>query len=125
MSTPESYAGVKAAGKFVEVELLLRATLPVEERFSLLLFDTSGSEVTLLAPDRTLYPVGVAAESLGQRVLVKSSAQVLALVPDRDGSHSALAVTVVFDASLGTREFTLRVKDFPPVKIELPMERKE
>ncbi len=125
VSTPESYAGVKAAGRFVEVELLLRATLPVEDRLSLLIFDTSGSEVSLVAPDRTLYPVGIAAESLGQRVLVKSSAQVVALVPDRDGNHSALAVAVVFDASLGTREFTLRVKDFPPVKIELPVERKE
>ncbi|MCL5287799.1 MAG: S9 family peptidase, partial [Acidobacteria bacterium] len=88
VSTPESYAGVKAAGRFIEIELLLRATLPVQERLSLLLFDTSGSEVSLVAPDRTLYPVGVAAESLGQRVLVKSSAQVVALQPDR-GGHPA------------------------------------
>jgi len=125
VSTPESYAGLKAAGRFVEVELLLRATLPVEERLSLLIFDTAGSEVTLVAPGRALFPVGVAAESLGQRILVKSSAQVVALAPDRDGNHSALAVAVVFDAPLGAREFTLRVKDFPPVRIELPIERKE
>ncbi|MBI3662195.1 MAG: S9 family peptidase [Acidobacteria bacterium] len=123
--TPESYAGVKATGRFVEVELILRVTLPIEERLSLLVFDTAGSEVTLAAPERTLFPLGIAAESLGQRVLVKSSAQVVALVPDRDGDHSALAVAVVFDAPLGAREFTLKVKDFPPVKIELPVERKE
>ncbi len=125
VSTPESYAGVKAAGRFVEIELLLRATLPIEERMSLLIFDTAGSEVRLVAPERTLFPLGVAAESLGQRVLVKSSAQVVAMAPDRDGNHSALAVAVVFDAPLGAREFTLRVKDFPPVRIELPVERKE
>jgi dipeptidyl aminopeptidase/acylaminoacyl peptidase len=125
VSTPENYAGVKAAGRFVEVELLLRAALPAEERLSLLLFDTAGSEVTLVAPERTLFPLGIAAESLGQRVLVKSSAQVVALAPDRDANSSALSVAVVFDAPLGAREFLLRVKDFPPVKIELPIERKE
>jgi hypothetical protein len=124
VSAPESYAGVKSAGRFVEVELLLRVAQPVEERLSLLIFDTAGSEVTLVSPERTLFPLGIAADSLGQRVLVKSSAQVVALTPDRDGNAAALSVAVVFDAPLGAREFLLRVKDFPPVKIELPIEVK-
>jgi len=120
--TPESYAGVKPSGRFVEVELLIRAAVPTDERFSLLIFDNAGSEVTLVAPDRTLFPLGVAAESLGQRALAKSSAQVVALVPDRDGQHSALAVAVVFDAPATAREFILKVKDFPPVRIQLPVD---
>jgi dipeptidyl aminopeptidase/acylaminoacyl peptidase len=119
---PESYAGVKPTGRFVEVELLIRAFLPTEERFSLLLFDTAGSEVQLVAPERTLYPVGIAAESLGERVLAKSSAQVVAMAADRDGRHSTLAVAVVFDAPASAREFVLKVKDFPPIKISLPQE---
>ena len=122
--TPESYAGVKPKGYFVEVEFLIRAVEPTEERFSLLVFDTHGSEIVLAAGDRNLYPEGVVAESLGQRVLARSSNQVVAFVPDREGKHAAMAVTVAFDAPAGAREFTLRVKDFPPVRIDLPREEK-
>jgi dipeptidyl aminopeptidase/acylaminoacyl peptidase len=118
---PQSYAGVKPKGQFIEVELLIRALEPTEERFSLLVFDTSGSEIVLATEDRNLYPEGVVAEALGQRVLVKSSGQVVAFVPDRQGGHSAMAVAVAFDAPLGAREFTLRVKEFPPIRIELPL----
>lgn len=118
--TPDAYAGVRPEGRYVEVELLIRAVQPTGERFSLLVFDTAGSEIFLVAPDRNLYPEGVVAESLGQRVLAKSSAQVLAFVPDADGHHPAVAVA--FDSPPGTREFLLRVKEFPPIRIELPVE---
>jgi acetyl esterase/lipase len=124
--TPESYAGVRAQGRFVEVEFVVRATSPITERFSLLIFDTAGTDVSLQVtlPEalagRPLFPLGVAAESLGQRVLVRSSAQVAALLPDRDGLNTAMAVAVVFDAPPETREVTLRVKEFPPITIQLP-----
>ena len=48
----------------------------------------------------------------------------VAIAPDRNGNHTALAVTVAFDAPATAREFTLRVKDFPPVRFELPREEK-
>jgi dipeptidyl aminopeptidase/acylaminoacyl peptidase len=119
--TPESYAGVKPRERFVEVELLIRAAAPTEERFGLTLLDSPGSDVWLEAPDQSFYPVGIAAESLGQRVLAKSSGQVVAFVPDRDGGSAALAVTLVFDVALETRELLIHVKSFPPVRIELPV----
>jgi dipeptidyl aminopeptidase/acylaminoacyl peptidase len=122
--TPESYAGVKPKGYFVEVELLIRAIEPTEDRFALLVFDSIGGDLAMLAGDRNLYPEGIVAESLGQRVLAKSSNQVLAFIPDRDGKHAAMAVTVTFDAPAAAREFILRVKDFPPVRFELPREEK-
>jgi hypothetical protein len=122
--TPESYAGVKAKGFFLEVELLVRAVEPTEERFSLLVFDSRGSEISLAAGERSIYPEGVVAESLGQRVLAKSSNQVVAFVPDKEGKNTAMAVTLAFDVPAGSHEFTLRVKDFPPVLIELPSEEK-
>jgi hypothetical protein len=73
----------------------------------------------LEAPDQSLYPVGIAAESLGQRVLAKSSGQVVAFVPDRDGGSAALAVTLVFDVTVETRELLVHVKDFVPVRIRV------
>jgi dienelactone hydrolase len=119
---PESYGGIRAKGRFVEVEFVVRALAPTEERFSLLIFDTTGSEVTLLAGEQTLAPAGLVAESLGERLLVKSSGQVVAIQPDKNGQHAALAVAVAFDAPADAREFLLRVKGFPPVRIELPAE---
>ncbi len=123
--TPESYAGVRPRGQFVEVEILLRALTPAEGRYSLLLFDNVGGEVQLQSPDKTLYPEGVVTETLGQRLLARASSLVSAVVPGRDGSGagqpSTLALAIVFDASPGARDFVLRVKDFPPVRIELPL----
>ncbi len=128
VNAPESYGGLAPRGRFVEVELILRATAPVTERFSLLLFNTSGSEIWLEASGGSgvavtggaLYPEGLVSEILGQRLLAKSQAQVVAIQPDRDGNYGALAVAVAFDAPPGAREFLLRVKDFPPVRIEVP-----
>lgn len=48
----------------------------------------------------------------GQRVLVKSQGH---------GNHAALAVTIAFDAPRDAREFVLKVKEFPLVRIELPV----
>ncbi len=118
--TPESYAGIPPKGRFVEVELLVRATSPTKERFSLLLFDTAGTEVSLATDERPIYPAGLVAEALGERFLVKSSGQVVTMAPDKDGNHTAMAVAVAFDAPADVREFLLKVKEFPPVKIELP-----
>lgn len=121
--TAENYGGIKPKGRFVEVELLVRATAPTLERLALLVFDTAGSEVSLVADGRPVYPAGLVAESLGQRLLVKSSGQVVAIEPDKDGNHTALAVAVAFDAPADAREFTLRVKEFAPIRIELPVEK--
>ncbi len=120
--TPESYGGVRAKGQFVEIELLLRATSPVEGRFSLLLFDNVGGDVELSTPEKILYPEGLVTETLGQRLLAKAASQVAAIVSGTDGSHSTLAVTIAFDAPPGAREFVLKVKDFPPVRMELPVD---
>jgi dipeptidyl aminopeptidase/acylaminoacyl peptidase len=122
--TVESYGGIKPKGRFVEVEFLIRATMPTQERFALLVFDTAGSEVTLVADGRAVSPAGLVVESLGQRLLAKSSGQIVAIEPDKDGHHSALAVAVAFDAPADAREFTLRVKEFAPIRIELPAEKK-
>ncbi|MBI3405965.1 MAG: S9 family peptidase [Acidobacteria bacterium] len=118
--TPEDFSGVHAKGRWVEIEIVIRATAPVEGRYSVLLFENAGSEVSLVGPQKTLYPEGVVAESLGQRVLAKSSSQVIAIHPDHDGRYAALAFRVAFDAPVSAREFMLKVKDFPPVSIELP-----
>jgi dipeptidyl aminopeptidase/acylaminoacyl peptidase len=128
VNSPESYGGLAPRGRFVEVELIFRATALVGERFSLLLFSTSGSEIWLEASSSSgvaitggsLYPEGLVSETLGQRLLAKSQAQVIAVQPDRDGNHAVLAIAVAFDAPPAAREFLLRVKDFPPVRIEVP-----
>lgn len=127
LRAPESYAGVKPRGRFLEVEILLRPLKPDFERLSVLLFDTAGSEISLLAaePDgaeRLVAPAGVASESLGQRVLVKSSAQLVAIEPNGDRAPAALAIAVVFDVPRNARQFRLRVKDFPGILLELPLE---
>ncbi|MGH9795585.1 MAG: alpha/beta hydrolase family protein, partial [Candidatus Acidiferrales bacterium] len=126
--TPENYGGIAPKGAFVEVELLIRAVEPTRERFSLLLFDNSGSEVSLQPLSSvgateaagSIYPEGIVAETLGQRVLVKSQGQVIAIQPDADGAHAALAIVVTFDAPATARHFLLRVKDFPAIRIDLP-----
>lgn len=123
--TPADYAGIAPKGRFVEVELLLRAVEPVHDRFSLLVFDSAGTEVSLRAGEEPLYPAGLVAESLGERLLVTSSAQVVAVAPGKDGGPSALAVAVAFDAPAERREFILKVKEFPEVRIELPPEAKK
>jgi dipeptidyl aminopeptidase/acylaminoacyl peptidase len=125
---PESYAGVRAQGRFLEVEIVVRSTAPAPEPVSLLIFDTAGSEVTLSVTQpeamagRSVFPIGVVSETLGQRVLLKSSAQVAGMQPDRDGQPAALAVTVVFDLPPAAREVALKAKEFPPVLIQLPAE---
>jgi dipeptidyl aminopeptidase/acylaminoacyl peptidase len=125
---PESYAGVRARGRFLEVEIIVRLISPGLQSMSLLIFDTAGSEVTLAVTQpvpmagRSVFPVGVVAETLGQRILLKSSAQVAAMQADREGQHAALAVTVVFDLPAGAREVALTVKEFPPLLIQLPAE---
>ena len=121
--TPENYAGIQAKGRFVEVELLIRAIAPGEQRFSLLIFDNAGSEVSLASDDRPIYPAGLVMESLGQRLLVKSQGQIVAIAPDKDGNHAALAVAVAFDVPADAREFVLKVKEFPAIRIVLPVEK--
>lgn len=129
LRTPENYGGIAPKGAFVEVELLIRAVEPVRERFSLLLFNNSGSEVRLqplssagmAETTGSIYPEGIVAETLGQRVLVKSQGQVVAIQPDGDGAHAALAVVVAFNVPASARHFLLRVKDFPAIRIDLPV----
>jgi dipeptidyl aminopeptidase/acylaminoacyl peptidase len=124
---PENYGGIAAKGRFVEVDVLVRAAEPATERFGLLLLNNAGSDVFLeSAPGAATvngarhYPEGLVTETLGQRLLAKSQGQVVAIQPDRDGGHSSLAVTIAFDAPTAARQLVLRVKDFPPVRIEVP-----
>lgn len=122
--TPESYGGIAPKGRFVEIELLLRAIEPTTERFSLLVFDNSGGDVRLeplAGVASPIYPEGLVSETLGQRLLLKSQGHVVAVLPDREGAHNVLAVTVAFDAPAGARQFLLRVKDFPAMRIEVPV----
>lgn len=121
--TPESYSGVRPRGYFVEVEILVRAVTTTTDRLALLVFDNAGGEIQLDTAERPVFPAGIVAESLGQRTLVRSQGQVLSLEPDRDGAHTALAATIAFDAPANARSFLLRVKDFPPIRIELPLEK--
>jgi dipeptidyl aminopeptidase/acylaminoacyl peptidase len=122
---PESYGGLAGKGRFVEVELLLRATSPTTERFSLLVLDNAGGDVSLSADGHLVYPEGLVTETLGTRLLVKSPGQVVTVVPDRDGNHGALAVAIAFDVPADARALLLQVKDFPAVRITLPMASKE
>lgn len=124
---PETYGGLAAKGRFVEVQLLVRAVGPATERFGLLLLNNAGGDVRLEAlPGEagTLgashFPEGVVSETLGQRLLAKAQGQVVAIQPGRDGEHSSLAVTIAFDVPAAARQLLLRVKDFPPVRIEIP-----
>lgn len=125
---PENYGGVAAKSRFVEVELLVRAAEPATERFGLLLLNNSGGDVWLEAAPGEAgslganhYPEGVVTETLGQRLLARSQGQVIAIQPDRDGAHASLAVTIAFDVPAAARQLLLRVKDFPPVRIEIPV----
>jgi hypothetical protein len=125
---PETYGGLAPKGRFVEVELLVRAAETTPERFGLLLLNNAGGDVWLEtargeagALGANHYPEGVVTETLGQRLLAKAQGQVIAIQPDRDGAHSSLAVTIAFDAPAAARQLLLRVKDFPPVRIEIPV----
>ena len=124
---PENYGGVAAKARFLEIELLVRAATPATDRFGLLLLNNAGGDVWLEAlpgEARTLganhYPEGLVTETLGQRLLAKAQGQVIAIQPDRDGAHSSLAVTVAFDVPAAAQTLLLRVKEFPPVRIEIP-----
>lgn len=117
----EDYAGVKPKGKFVEVTLLLRAVEPVEGRYGVIVFDNAGGDVSLTSAGRAFYPEGVVTETLGQKLLAKSSSQVLAAITDKNGGAATLAFTVAFDLPIAAREMELKVKDFPAIRIELPI----
>jgi dipeptidyl aminopeptidase/acylaminoacyl peptidase len=118
---PQNYAGLAPKNRFVELELLIRAVEPVSERYSLLLFNNDGSDVTVSAAGRAFHPEGVVAESQGQRILIRSTGQVAAIAPEKDGSMPALAVALAFDLPADARELILRVKDYPALKVELPV----
>ena len=115
----ENYAGVKPKGKFVEVTLLLRNAARTDGRYSVLVFDNAGGDVSLNAAGRTFYPEGIVSETLGQKLLAKSSSQVLAAQPESPGTGATLAFMVAFDLPADVREVTLRIKDFPPIKLTL------
>jgi acetyl esterase/lipase len=124
---PETYGGLAPKGRFVEVEVLVRAIEPTTQRFGMLLLNNAGGDVWLEAASGEAgalganhYPEGVVTETLGQRLLAKAQGQVVAIQPDRDGAHSSLAVTIAFDVPAAARQLVLRVKDFPPVRTEIP-----
>lgn len=116
----EDYAGVKPKGKFLELTMLLRAVEPAEGRYSILIFDNAGGDVSLSSSGRAFYAEGLVTETLGQKMLAKSSAQVLAAVPVKNGNAVAIAFSIAFDLPVGTRDAELRVKDFMALRILLP-----
>lgn len=119
----EGYAGVKPKGTFFEVTLLLRAVEPAEGRFSILVFDNAGGDVSLTSGGRTFYPEGIVSETLGQKLLVKSGSQVIAAIGEKAAAGTTVAFTVVFDLPAGAREVSLQVKDFPMIRMELRGEK--
>ncbi len=117
---PESYSGVTPRSLFLELELLIRPVEPVKDRFSLLLFNNDESDVLVSAGGRSFHPEGVVTEALGQRILVRSTGQVAAVAPEKDGRIAALALALAFDLPAGARDLILRVKGFPALRVELP-----
>jgi dipeptidyl aminopeptidase/acylaminoacyl peptidase len=116
----EDYAGVKPRGNFLEVTVLLCSVEPAEGRYSVLVFDNAGGHVSLASGGRTYYPEGLVAETLGQKFLVKSSAQVVAAGVEKSGGSATLAFTVAFDLPAIPGEAHVTVKDFPAVVLRLP-----
>jgi dipeptidyl aminopeptidase/acylaminoacyl peptidase len=120
----DSLAGVKPHGRWLEVAIVLRAVEPTGGRTSILVFDNAGGEVSLLGSGRVFYPEGLVSETLGEKLLVKAGGgQVLAAVPDKDGRHTTLAFRVAFDLPADVREVVLKLKEFPGLRVTVPVRK--
>jgi dipeptidyl aminopeptidase/acylaminoacyl peptidase len=118
--TVSEYVGQTPKGIFLEVILTVKNKTDVPEPFTLHINDTQVRDVRLVGESGTeIYPVGIPTNVLGERVLIAGLGQSVSVAPDKEGKPMMVPLTLTFDVPKGARPFKLRVKDFPPISINV------
>jgi dipeptidyl aminopeptidase/acylaminoacyl peptidase len=109
------YSGRKAAGKYVEVTLLVRIAAGGGKPLGL-----SSKDVTLELPDgRRIDAVGAVMAAVGARAILSGETRVEAEAP-KDGSRGYVPFAVVFDVPADTKRATVRLGANAPFAVEIP-----
>lgn len=113
--TVPGYSGIEAGGKFLEIRFLLESRGCDTPPWDI----APEKDVSFILPGGTAYPpAGIVVESPGDFTLLRGRNITVSSV-GREGGSRALALRLAFDIPKDLRRGTLRVKDMPPVEIEI------
>jgi dipeptidyl aminopeptidase/acylaminoacyl peptidase len=108
------YTGRKAAGRFVEVTILLRSAVTGSRTLGV-----SPRDVTLELPDgRRVEPVGAAMAASGARAILTGDTRLEVSAP-QDGSRGYVPLVVVFDVPADTKSAIVRLGPNAPFAVEI------
>lgn len=110
-----AYAGRAAAGRYVEVALLLRGEAGKSQPFDMSVRDVA----MVLADGRELRPIGVVTAAAGARAIVEGDARIR--VDAREaGERNYLPVVLAFDVPKEATTARLRLGAHAPITLDLP-----
>ncbi|MHC9538649.1 MAG: prolyl oligopeptidase family serine peptidase [Vulcanimicrobiota bacterium] len=116
----DDYCGITARGRFIEVRAMIEDTGRNDSEMVVTIAGNSGSEITLRHGDGIIYPAGVPVKMEGEKVLLRGERSRIAIQNVNDEPKKALPFSAAFDLPDSVHSFELRVKDFPPLWIEMP-----
>lgn len=110
--------------RYVEVAFVLRNTLEVERPLSITPSDLAFYRSTAVNP-RNARPVGLPVDVLGEKILAEGSGWTFQFTPASEEKRLAahgltVPVAVAFRVSAAGGEYRFRIKDFPPVTMDVP-----
>ncbi|MFH0801865.1 MAG: S9 family peptidase [bacterium] len=110
------YSGIPAAGKFLEVHFIIEDLEELTPRWELRADkDISFGDFGGIFQS----PAGIVLKSLGTTSLLRGK-EFLVSVSEQDGENRALSLRVAFDIPPAMTRGILKVKNLPPVEIDLP-----
>ncbi len=120
VETVDDYCGVTAQGRFIEVRAMIEDVARNDSDLAITIACNSSSEISLEYADGILYPAGVPVELEGEKVLLRGDCSRITIRKKNDAPKRALPFSAAFELPKGVQSFQLRIKEFPPLYIELP-----
>lgn len=110
------YSGLLAAGKFLEVNFILEDREEQTPHWEI----RADKDITFgYFGENFQSPAGIVLKSLGTTSLLRGK-DLLVSVSEHDGENRALSLRVAFDIPPAMTKGILKVKNLPPVEIDLP-----
>lgn len=110
------YSGILAAGKFLEVRFILEDREEQTPRWEL----RADKDISFDDFSGTFHsPAGIVLESLGTTSLLRGK-DLLVSVSEKEGENRALSLRVAFDLPPALTRGIFKIKNLPPVEIDLP-----
>ena len=116
-AAPATYRGRDEKDRFLEVTFSLR---DMAERRLPLTLGPDDVALTRVSAGRAMRPAGLPVEALGGKALAEGRGWKFVFVPGKDERGLAVAVRLTFRVGKTGGPHHLRVRDFPPIALDVP-----